>query len=461
LLPALAAVPRLAAARGDFWFDEIWSWSMTLNLGSWWSILTRIRHDNNHYLNTWIVYLIGPDSHWIAYRIPAVLAGVASVWLAGRIARRGGVADAWTAMILTGGSYLLILYSSEARGYAYAVLFSLICFLVLDRALERGRLVWAVPFVASAILGFLSQLIFAYVFAALLVWAVWRAGTGTGRWPLVATAFAPPILFAGWLYVTNVQGLTVGGSTSQSVARLILASFSLASGGPEAGALAVVFASATTAIWIAGIRVFVRTGSDRWVFYLALTLILPVFLASLPHREYQHVRHLLLGVVFFLLLAAHLLAWLWRRGAAGRALYAVLLAGFLAGNVYQTARLLRVGRGSYRAALETILAESRTLPATIGSDHDFRNGMLFKYYKAKVSSPKDLYYHTMGNRPPLGPEWLILHDPQPGFRPEPSVVDGRGNRYRLAHVWPHAGLSGWTWAVYHNLRAEAPPPVPR
>ena len=39
---AAAAAVRFAASFGDLWLDEIWSWSLTLNLSSAWSILTEI-----------------------------------------------------------------------------------------------------------------------------------------------------------------------------------------------------------------------------------------------------------------------------------------------------------------------------------------------------------------------------------------------------------------------------------
>ena len=71
-----AGVVRFVAALDDFWFDETWSWSMTLQLSSPWSILTNIRHDNNHYLNTWLIYVIGRDASWLLYEQALLIEGV-------------------------------------------------------------------------------------------------------------------------------------------------------------------------------------------------------------------------------------------------------------------------------------------------------------------------------------------------------------------------------------------------
>ena len=67
-----------------------------------------------------VLYLFGPSAHSITYRIPAVLAGVGTVVMAGWISSRRGRLEALSAMLLVAASYPLIHYSSEARGYAYA-----------------------------------------------------------------------------------------------------------------------------------------------------------------------------------------------------------------------------------------------------------------------------------------------------------------------------------------------------
>ena len=138
LVVASAAAVRVAASLDDFWLDEIWSWTFATRVHSAYQILTDLRHDNNHFLNTWIIYLIGTERHWIFYRLPAVMAGIMTVGLCGLFAKRWGHVEALTALIMTGSSFFLIQYSSEARGYAYVMLFSIASLELAARSFEKG-----------------------------------------------------------------------------------------------------------------------------------------------------------------------------------------------------------------------------------------------------------------------------------------------------------------------------------
>src|SRR5262245_41533068 len=79
----LAVVLRFGASFDQFWLDEIWSWMMAVQLKSPLEVITRLHHDNNHHLNTLVLYLIGKNAPFYLYRLPAVLAGVGTVLLCG------------------------------------------------------------------------------------------------------------------------------------------------------------------------------------------------------------------------------------------------------------------------------------------------------------------------------------------------------------------------------------------
>ena len=112
------------------------------------------------YLNTLYLYLVGPHGNWPGYRIPSISGR--------RRRRRPGRADrspsecsqALSALLLTGFSYVLVLYSSEARGYASAVFFAFLSFYLLDRYWETKRWPLALMFSLSTVLGVLSHLVF-------------------------------------------------------------------------------------------------------------------------------------------------------------------------------------------------------------------------------------------------------------------------------------------------------------
>ena len=171
---AVAAAVRIRGACNELWLDEIWSWYLAGKISRPMEIFTKIHMDNNHYLNTLYLYLIGPRRSWLQYRMLSVVAGVGTVALAGLIGRRRNTASGLLAMLLTASSYVLILYASEARGYATAVFFSFLSFYLLDRYLETRRWPLALMFSLSAVLGFLSHMVFLGFYAAALVWSGYR-----------------------------------------------------------------------------------------------------------------------------------------------------------------------------------------------------------------------------------------------------------------------------------------------
>ena len=103
----------------DFWLDEAWSYLLIRDeVAHPAKILTRLHTDNNHPLNSLTILLLGTSRNWPLYRMPAWIAGVLCIPLAGSVMRRFGTAHAAYAMLLVAMSYPLTVYSAEARGYS-------------------------------------------------------------------------------------------------------------------------------------------------------------------------------------------------------------------------------------------------------------------------------------------------------------------------------------------------------
>ena len=52
IIVSAGALVRIAAAQGELWLDEIWSYRLAHLAASPFAILTSLHNDNNHYLNT-------------------------------------------------------------------------------------------------------------------------------------------------------------------------------------------------------------------------------------------------------------------------------------------------------------------------------------------------------------------------------------------------------------------------
>lgn len=182
------ALVRLAGMAGDLWLDEIWSVRMVEQVKSPWEILTVLRHDNNHPLNSLWLYWLGPDAAGWSYRLLSWFAGSVSVGLAGAIAGRQALnlssdetaakLTAALAMVLTGGSYLLIHYSSEARGYAPMLACALGAVWALQHADDAKWGRWAIGYAMAAGLGLLAHVAMAQVLVAGVLWSLLGLGGG-------------------------------------------------------------------------------------------------------------------------------------------------------------------------------------------------------------------------------------------------------------------------------------------
>jgi len=451
----IAAGYRLLASLDDFWLDEIWSWLLATRVQSATQIVTQIRHDNNHFLNTWVIYVLGTDRPWFWYRLPAVVAGIGTVAMCGVFARRWGRLGVLTAILITGASFPLIQYSSEARGYAYALLFAALGIELVQQSIDKPRL-WAdILFACCVMLGFLGQLTFAYAYGALVAWSVWCLFRRHGVWSsrhgavLVWQILVPLAMLTG-LYFVNLRHVAVGGGDEQPLLTVLAQSLSLAVGGPQADpgaalvALAVLVAAGITLVEL------VRSDSDLWLPLAAGALGLPALVLLLAGPAVLYPRYFLVSMLFLQLLVSWGLVRLFDRARFGKLLYLALLAAMLAGNAASTARLLAVGRGGYQAAVQFMLEHGTDEQLTVGSDHDFRNGLVLEYYFLRSGSPRRLAYFSQGHWPSVGPEWVLWHSQEPTFSPPQTFRDESGQTYSLQAVFPYAGLSGWHWAVYRN-----------
>ncbi|MDQ2869071.1 MAG: glycosyltransferase family 39 protein [Verrucomicrobiota bacterium] len=206
-----AAVVRVRGARNGLMLDEIWSLYLARAAKSPLAVFTTLHNSNNHYLNTLWLYLIGEHGNWPGYRIPSLIAGVAAVAVAGLIGRRRSRSAAFFAMILTAFSYVQVLYSDEARGYAALVFFALLYFYALQLLLARPDWRRAAMVALTAILGLSAQLIFLNAFAAAVVWSSWvlwhspRPKSAIARDLFIC--HLPPLLFLGWLYWVDLRWL--------------------------------------------------------------------------------------------------------------------------------------------------------------------------------------------------------------------------------------------------------------
>ena len=440
---AIAALLRSACLRTEPWLDEIMSIDLARRAATAADVFLKIHDDNNNPLNTLYLRFVSGSRDWAAYRLLSLSAGLLTVALLGwdpEDPARGLLAASLAAV-----STQMVLYATEARGYALVSLFSLSCFRLL-RARRPPTGPRAAEFGLCALLAFLSHPTFAYVYAALFLWSAARLAREQRAHALLAL-FGPPTAALA-LFETIQIPMRVGGADRNGVGPVVLRTLALWSGAPERGAAAVAGAAVLLGLLGWELRHLRRERSDEFVFFAALFAGAVVFAAVFP---FPFERHFYACLPFSLLLAAGGLARLFRSSGAKRAAAAVLALLFLLGNGVRDRALATAGRGHYLEAVQRMAKDTPEDVITVASDHDFRNRTLLDFYAAYLPPPKRLAYVPIERRQANPPAWFLLHGLATDPRLAPVGVSLPGAAaYRLVEVYPYAGLSGWTWMLYRR-----------
>ena len=479
VLVGTAALLRLCCMEGEGWFDEVWTWDISHKLTWPGGLFYQLRSENNHYLNTLLVWLL-QDQPWPYWRFPAMCCGVATVVIAWRLGRAhwqfGGQAS-WLAGALTATSYLMVHYSSEARGYAYAVFFAALAYQQL-RVLESCRSIqgdcpklryrrlanWLFP--AACCGGFLSQPIFLGCFGAMAIWIfvrLERFGPAEQILPTCLRYFLPPGLFFVLLYLVDLRHAVNVGGDEFPLWRVIIETLSLTGGGPFGGWGVWVVAGLVAGAFVHGLRVLARENDSCWIFHLPVVVVMPLGLLVVVGRTQVYPRYLLIAVFFLIQAAAIGLADMMRRGSAPLALATISLAAVMWDNGRHIAQLAQLGRGSYLPILESIPSGEPSGVIQLRSDSDGRHPLMFKYYLPLADlNGKTFHYVTREHVPTGGTEWLLTHALDVQWQP-PRTRTVRGVVYDLWLFGPYAGLSGWGLALYrrHPIDAYEHPLAPK
>lgn len=161
----LGVLLRIRALFTEFWLDEIWSLRISQEVHSWIEIFTRVHHDNNHPLNTLFLYLLGDQPNWIWYRALSFVCGIVLIALLIRAARNDS--ERIAIAIFASLSLPMIVYATEARGYAAAAMLCVAAYVYRERPIVSAL---------AITLAMLAHLTAVFIFAGLLVNAIGRGG---------------------------------------------------------------------------------------------------------------------------------------------------------------------------------------------------------------------------------------------------------------------------------------------
>ncbi len=451
----LSSILIIAAARGDLWLDEVWSISFARDAQSVADIFVRFQHDNNHPLNTLYLYFLGEQKAFIAYRLLAVLSGIGSLFLIGYIARKEwGYPEALCSILLAGTSFPLLLYFSEARGYAPEIFFALVCYALLRGNLRHFSRQKLALFWAASILGMLSHstfIIAAIAFCAgSLTYAFQTNGSVRHKWLRFAAHHVPPFLFYAWWYTFYLKNMVIGGGPIYPIWDVIAQASALLLGLPESLFFSGAAMLCVLILITAGIICLFRERDPQWLFFLTILSFSPAILFIVSNPIFIYLRYFIVCFPFFYLLFSHLICKCYlSRTNYWRLFVIAAVVMLIAGQTQRDYPLLKFGRGQYSAALEYIAKNSPGI-VLIGSNHDFRHRMLFDFYATRVAGGGHLRYVSQPEWIKKLPDWVI--DEAVLYQPPDEIIINKIWSYRFIKGYRSSEVSGVNFFLFRRER---------
>lgn len=455
----LALGLRLAAANGEPWLDEIVSLQFAQSF-AWGELVwgAGARHDNNHVLNTLYLRALSGAREPLVLRGLSIFAGVATVAAMTWIGSRRSRSAALVAGVLGAGTYVLVHYGSEARGYALAMALALVAWCLHERALLRPQARTAALFAGVVFLGTQAHASFGFVVAACLLWsafAVRPASESSAFGVREALAlWAAPIAIIAWVYFVQVRPMHWGGGAVfgtgwalwAALGECLGVAYHPAAAWPQRLAPPLVLGLLVLEIFLR-----LRERGSAGIFDAALFLGIPLGTLLVLRPEFVVPRYFAIAIPFALLLLASLFARALAAGWIARGAALCLLAFAVIGSGIRDAGLIRDGRGHDGAALARIVAEGEGGTIRIAANQPGWLRVLVHGYHAQ-SFPKARFEVSDFEAPPRsgGPAWYLHQSYVRGFTPAPSVENAAGLRYALVDHYPFSGLSGWHSTLYRR-----------
>jgi hypothetical protein len=450
---AASLILMAAASRGDLSLDEVISLKTALGTDNWIAIVTQNTDDNDHLLNTFMLRLLGGQQHLFVYRIPAILFGIytiAALWFAAR--RWSSEAAVWV-VYLAGLSYPIILYSSEARGYAPAMFFAVVSFEMLQRCWERETWVRLILFWTALCLGFLSHFSFVIILISLGGWSLIRERkTGTSFRDAtmnLARFYAVPVVFLAGIYLVFIRHMIILGGPVFSRWEVVGSAVSHALGLTDAAGLRLVSVISAAILVGFGIWNLFRQRRQEWIFFVLVLFAAPMLVVTLLHPKYLYFRYFMVCFPFFYLLLAFIFAQWFRNRGIIKIIPVLLIFAMTTGHLLKVATLLDFGRGNFRCAINDMAAATPGQIIRVGSNDDFVNGNMLDFYGLFLPPSKKIEYVLTTKIISEKPDWIVVC-----YLPVASpVLVEDGAKYNLFSIYPSCGLSGMAWFVY-RLSAE-------
>lgn len=452
---------RCFAARGGLWTDEAWSLVHAQQAGDALGVLTRINHDNNHHINSWWLQLVGPDASPMVMRGLSIITSSITIWVAGLIGLRRNRTTGVITAALFALSPIMVVYGSEARGYAPMMLALMIMIWRIDTWLENQSVSKPALLLAlCALVGCLSHLMMLPVVVMLGLWVFFAgvqqsgiAKSAKATADLLGYALVVTILSVSTIIIIAARsetGLQVGGYIPFMWPLFALAISNLltfAVGIGHAWDLSIWMFLAIVTIGSAMMLTRWQIPLERKWLYAVLILTMPIAVAALSIGNSQYPRYYLPAATAILLLLAEWIGQLTNQRTPTRIGGAGILSLILGLALWQDYQLIGSQRGHPEKVVD-IIAKANPLGTKVTNEHLRADATL------KVSAAARDYPLTILQAKCGAAEFHFITGV--ARQNTPYMLPQCGPSMRMIAFGDAVGPSGESWALYQRQALPRP-----
>jgi len=460
---AIGVALRILATRGELWLDEVWSLLHVSDLSTPIEVFTKVRHDNNHLLNSVWMWMVRDAQNPLVYRLPSLLFSALTLLLILRETRSSSeriTNIVW--LILIASSYPLILYGSEARGYALVILMSVVGFLSLRNIFRDPHdLKHIVVFSGASIVGCLAHAIYVLFLTPAIVWIgimLFTARLRGNTRKVIRIGIVPPVLVACFLTLTFYRQMEIGGAPLlpylEVGASMVSVSFggeSLSPSNPSVTGWSLFLCIAVLTMCAIEMVLWVRS-KDPMALLVCGILITPSIAVVVFQPHFILGRYFIIQVLFAYLVCARFLTRLAAQGRLGSCICVVLITAFVLSNLRHTYQVITLGRSRFNQIFTSIADGASAEPVTIGGEQDFQNSLRLRYF-TRLSRSELPFSYVPVYRGARTPPSYIIRETHDAYEQLPTQwVSPQGAPYRLIASYRAPPLNGSNVFVYQQER---------
>ena len=445
---------RLRGIVGDLWLDEIWSLNNLKSVSSFFDIFTSLKTDNNHFLNSAYLYIVGDAAGPIIYRFPALIFSIGVMLLAPGLSFHRGKRETQFSIILISLSFPIVLFTTEARGYAGMLFFAVVALLNLHSNAQKPDINKIYYYWGASIISFLFHFGFVHLFVGLVLWSLIRILKSDARRAWVRELFVThsvPALFIAFVYFTYIINLPEGSGPLRSYIDVVLNTASVMIGQAELSAWNTETSSILALVALVFIIILVVEiikrffeGDETWAIYFGAVFLAPALFLWVAEPRVIFIRYFLISLFMSYFLLAGFLDRIWSLGSGGIAVALFLLLSFIYGHASYFSDFWKYDRGSNVELVEFLRDQTTSDKVTITGYQGFRDQIILDYYSEYFAPKKYIYFESDQSRA----DWY-LHQSQDRFEnPQEYINLNNGKRYKFVKEFPFTAISGWRWWVY-------------